>query len=97
MDSIMINGIIIGFGNMGQTHYERYSNLGVNIVAVIDNDKSKSDLARSKGLKSYQELSQFPKIEEFNFIDICSPTFFHFDHLMKSIKYKKPIFIDLNK
>lgn len=89
-----MKGIILGFGNMGQTHYDRYNKLDITIVAVIDVDPNKLKLAQSYGLRTYVDIKQVQNVENIDFIDICTPTNFHFSNLMECIKYEKPIFIE---
>ena len=84
-----LKGIIIGFGNMGQTHWQRYRDLDVEIVAVVDpKPLINCDLIR------YENFSEIPKNLKFDFIDICSPTYLHFSHLQESLRYDYPIFIE---
>ncbi len=89
-----MKGIIIGFGNIGQVHYEKYLDLNVDIQAVVETDKTKINLLHSKGLDTYKDLSKFKSIDEIDFIDICSPTYLHYKHLIKSMKYNKAIFVE---
>ncbi len=42
MESIIMRGLIFGFGNMGQNHYERYKKLNKEIdCVIIENDANK--------------------------------------------------------
>lgn len=87
MDSL--KGIIIGFGNMGQTHWRRYRDLEVEIVGVVDpKPLINCDLVR------YPNCSEIPQNVKFDFIDICSPTYLHLAHLQESLRYDVPIFIE---
>ncbi len=84
-----LKGIIIGFGNMGQTHWQRYRDLEVEIVAVVDPlPLINCDMVH------YENCSEIPDNLKFDFIDICSPTYLHFSHLQKSLRYDVPIFIE---
>ena len=84
-----LKGIIIGFGNMGQTHWQRYRALEVEIVAVVDpKPVLNCDLVR------YENCSAIPQNLNFDFIDICSPSYLHFAHLLESVRYEVPILIE---
>ena len=84
-----LKGMIIGFGNMGQTHWQRYRDLDVEIVAVIDPKP-----LINCDLVAYKNFSEIPDNLKFDFIDICSPTYLHFSHLQESWHYQVPIFIE---
>lgn len=89
-----MKGIIIGFGNMGKTHLERYRQLGVNICAVIENDGIKRQQADSEHIPTFNSLSEVPDLDDIGFIDICTPTNFHFRNLLDAMFYRKPIFVE---
>ena len=84
-----LKGIIVGFGNMGQTHWQRYRELNVEIVAVIEpKPLINCELVR------YENFQQLPFNLKIDFIDICSPTYLHLAHLQESLRYNVPIFIE---
>lgn len=89
----MKQGVIVGFGNMGQTHYDRYKRLNTNI-SVVENDKQQQKLAKQKNILVYASLEQIQNINEIDFIDICTPTYLHYPHLIQAMKYQKPIFVE---
>lgn len=80
-----MNGVIIGFGNMGKIHRQCFEKLGVEITAVVD--------PAFKGKENfYPELEDVPN--NFDFVDICSPSYLHFEHLQQAMKFQKPIFVE---
>lgn len=84
-----MKGLIIGFGNMGQNHYERYKKLNAEIVAIIDNDINKRQIAQTLGVRGYDTLEDFlldNNIQDIQFVDICLPTDLHFDCIKQVIK-----------
>ena len=84
-----LKGIIVGFGNMGQTHWQRYRELNVDIVAVIEpKPLINCELVR------YENFQELPVNLEIDFIDICSPTYLHWAHLQESLRYNVPIFVE---
>ncbi len=81
-----MKGIILGFGNMGQNHFERYKKLDTDIIAIIDNDEAKRKIAERYGIKAYATLDQYLKengTNNIDFIDVCLPTNLHFPVLEK--------------
>lgn len=86
-------GVIVGFGNMGQTHLERYNALGVP-VSVVETDTEKARLAESQGVIVYPSINSIPQPDQVRFIDICTPTYLHFQHLQEAMKYRKPIVVE---
>lgn len=88
-----IEGLLIGFGNMGQTHLERYQALGIPI-SIVETDKEKARIARSRGLALYPNISDVPQVNQIGFFDICTPTYLHFQHLQDAMRHKKPILVE---
>lgn len=88
-----IEGLLIGFGNMGQTHLERYKTLGVPI-SIVETDEEKAKIARACRLTVYPSISGVPQINQIGFFDICTPTYLHFQHLQEAIQHKKPILVE---
>ncbi|MDR3476438.1 MAG: hypothetical protein P4M14_00220 [Gammaproteobacteria bacterium] len=43
-----MKGVIVGFGNMGQTHLERYKKSKADIIAIVDIDEAKRKLAEAQ-------------------------------------------------
>ncbi len=88
-------GIIIGFGNMGRNHFERYKKLGINIIAVVDIDDTALKVANDLGLQTCKKIEDCHNIEQADFIDISTPTYLHYPFLELAIqKYKKHIFVE---
>ncbi|MFH0713772.1 MAG: Gfo/Idh/MocA family oxidoreductase [Candidatus Micrarchaeota archaeon] len=77
-----MEGAIIGFGNMGKTHFKCYKDLGVEIAAIVDPFQD----------KCLKQIEDIPK--DVDFIDICSPSYLHFEHLQKAMIFHKPIFVE---
>lgn len=77
-----MNGAIVGFGNMGKTHLSCYNQLGVEIPAVVDPFQDNC-------LQNIEDISK-----DVDFVDICSPSYLHFEHLQKAMAFNKPIFVE---
>ncbi len=89
-----MKGVIVGFGNMGQTHFQRYLKLGADIAGVVEIDRAKGNLVREKGLEVYTALPEVPSMEKIDFIDICTPTPDHCRLIEQAIDYGKAICVE---
>ncbi len=88
-------GIIIGFGNMGRNHFERYQKLGIKIIGVVDIADDALKVAHDLGLQTCKKIEDCQGIEQADFIDISTPTYLHYPFLELVIqKYKKHIFVE---
>lgn len=77
-----MKGAIVGFGSMGKLHLQCYKKLGVEITSVVDP-------LQENCLKNISEIPS-----DVDFIDICSPSYLHFQHLQQVVKFQKPIFVE---
>ncbi len=89
----MARGILVGFGTMGQTHYLRYAQLGVPILAVIDPDPAARGHAASYGMFAYARLDEAP-LHEADFVDICTPTYLHYEQIKAAMDRKLAVFVE---
>ncbi|HZH02619.1 MAG TPA: Gfo/Idh/MocA family oxidoreductase, partial [Myxococcaceae bacterium] len=87
-----MKGLVIGFGNMGLTHCERYAAMGVE-VAVVDIDPAGRENARARGLRVYGSLDEMTP-DSVGFFDICSPTHLHYAQIRAVGLHGKPIFVE---
>lgn len=90
----MLEGIIVGFGNMGKTHLIKYREIDVKIISVVEPDLTRANEARSLGMRVYQDIDDISAGLQIEFIDICTPTYLHFQHLQQSLRLKRPIFVE---
>jgi UDP-N-acetylglucosamine 3-dehydrogenase len=88
-----IEGVIVGFGNMGQTHLERYRALGI-YTSVVETDNEKVRIAESQGVSVYLSLDRIPDPNQFHFLDICTPTYLHLQHIQEAMRLGKPIAVE---
>ena len=89
----MARGLLVGFGTMGQTHYLRYAQLGVPILAVVDPDPAAREKAASYGLSACASLDAAP-LHEADFVDICTPTYLHHEQLKAAMDRKLASFVE---
>lgn len=85
-----MNGIIIGFGNMGKLHYSKLMSKGAHIPIVVDLDPSNVNVEA----KIYSKIEEVPSFEGIDFIFICTPTNTHFKILEKISEKGIPIFLE---
>lgn len=89
----MIRAAIIGAGNMGRTHAEAYKEMqDVELVAVMDKNEEKGrefkDTFSCEYVSDFEELLRNDKPD---LIDICLPTNFHEEYIVKASKHVKNI------
>lgn len=89
----MACGILLGFGTMGQTHLARYSQLGVPILAVVDPEPAAQAAAQASGLRTCAHLAEAP-IDRVDFIDICTPTYLHFEQIRAAMELNLAILVE---
>jgi predicted dehydrogenase len=77
----MLNGAIVGFGNVAQFgHYPSYaSRTDVRIVAVVDAAAGRRDVATSldPSLRTFGSLDEMAGAVAVDFVDICTPPALH--------------------
>ncbi len=82
-----MHGLVLGFGNMGKLHARIYRELEVEVF-VFDIARERIKEAQNLGFK----VSKPSK--DFDFFDICTPTYTHFELIMKLLEYDKPICVE---
>ena len=90
---------IIGLGFMGRMHVAAYrqlkSVLEFEITAVVDTDKEKADqTAKLLGAKVYYSPQELIDEADINTVDICLPTFLHYDYASKALSRGFNIFVE---
>ena len=95
----MIKVGLLGAGYMGRTHIEVYKLISlmydVKVTGVCDIRKDKAEkCAKIHGAKVYESAEDMINDESIDVIDICLPTYLHFEYAKKAIKKRKPVFIE---
>ena len=88
----LLNGVLIGFGNMGQLHARCYAALGASVV-VVDPNPCQREVASAQGLKCYQALSDF-SFGAASFFDLCTPTDLHYQQIRALSECSRPMFVE---
>lgn len=83
----MIKIGLVGLGGMGTVHYMNYKHIDecelVGVVGTSDSDRLKAD---QWGLPIYGSIDDLCSNHELDVIDICTPTFLHFEHIQSALE-----------
>ncbi len=83
---------ILGFGGMGNWHANNAPKIdGIEIVSVHDIDSKRLDDAKCKGLKAYENRSDFLADKDINFVLIATPNHVHKDYAVEALKAGKNV------
>ena len=82
---------IIGFGYMGNFHYEKISHFeDIEVTCVFDTNEDKLNDAESKGIKVYKTLVEFLK-EDMNLVVIATPNQWHEKYAVAAMQSGKNV------
>lgn len=88
----MVKIAIVGAGGMGNVHYKNYQYVDdCEVVAIVGNGTNDIDNAKAWGLPLYESIDELVNHEEVDVIDVCTPTFLHYDHVMQGLKHNKDV------
>lgn len=95
----MIKIGIIGLGFMGRMHAAAYqqlqSVLDFQVAAVADTDKEQVDkTAKLLGAKTYYSPDELINDADINTVDICLPTYLHYEHTLKVLEKGYNVFVE---
>lgn len=90
---------LIGAGYMGRTHIEVYKLISlmydVKVCGVCDIREDKAEkAAKIHGARVYSTFEEMLNDGDIDVIDICLPTYLHFEYAKKSIEKGKAVFIE---
>ena len=84
-------GGIIGFGGMGNWHFEHAPREGFEYVAVYDVDPERRAVAAEKGLKAYDTLEAFLADDSIDLVLVSTPNNFHHDMVVAALEAGKNV------
>ena len=95
----MIKIGLLGLGAMGTTHANAYEALkgkiDFKITAITDEDKAKTaKFAALTGAVIYDSADELFEKANVNTVDICLPTFLHFEYAYKAVQKGLNVFIE---
>lgn len=83
----MLNIGIVGSGGMGTVHISNYARIeGCQVAAVCDGREGAKKQAEEIGAAYYADIDEMLAREELDVVDICTPTFLHFEHTAKALR-----------
>ncbi len=96
---------LVGLGFMGTTHLKVYERLGVEVVAVVDanperlahigridgNIAVEGKAAKLKNVRRYASVGDCLQDGDFDFVDICLPTFLHAETAIAALEMGFPV------
>lgn len=97
----IIYGAVIGYGGMGNYHACKMNELrGVRVAGVYDIDPAKIELAKSRGLKTYESREALLSDPAVNFVTVATPNDVHKEIVIdclragKHVICEKPVAMD---
>ncbi|NLY73250.1 MAG: Gfo/Idh/MocA family oxidoreductase [Tissierellia bacterium] len=86
----MLRVALVGTGGMGTVHYMNYKHIEeVEVVALVGGSEKSRKKAQQWGLPLYDSIGELCEGEEIDVVDICSPTFLHYEHVLKALECGK--------
>lgn len=83
---------IVGAGGMGTVHRSNYAYMkDCQVMAVVGRTKQDEERAAEWGLPLYDDIDSMLNQEEIDVVDVCTPTFLHKEHVIKSLSRGKHV------
>ena len=105
----MFHGCLFGYGRIGKIHYKNIMNSSLINLKYIHELENRVDIVYNEINKNYDNLNNIDKIKkikvtsclkeiledkEINICIICTPTQFHYNVIMESLKHGKHVFCE---
>jgi len=91
----MINICLVGLGGMGTVHWNNYKYIeDCKVVASVGCSENDRKNAREWGIPLYSDIEQMLDAIHVDVVDICTPTFMHYEQAMKSLSQGVHTFIE---
>ena len=87
---------VIGVGSMGYNHVRIYSELeNANLVAISDMVRGTLDkVSKEFNTVGYVDYDNILQIDDIEVVNICVPTVFHHDVVMRAIEAGKNVLVE---
>ncbi|WP_213996572.1 Gfo/Idh/MocA family protein [Tepidanaerobacter syntrophicus] len=86
---------MVGFGGIGNVHYDNYKNIdGCKVVAVVCNTAQDKEKAAKFNLAVYDDIASMTANEQIDVIDVCTPTYLHKEHVVESLNCGKHVIVE---
>lgn len=81
---------LVGAGGMGNVHYQNYQYVeDCEVVAIVGASENDKNNAEKWKLPIFDSIDAMCQEVDLDVVDICTPTFLHFNHVMSALKNKK--------
>lgn len=88
----MVKVVVIGAGGMAKVHLSNYEYIdNAEVIALVGSTDSDRAVAESKNLKFYDNLMNLLEIEDFDIVDITTPTFTHYEIAKIALENNKSV------
>jgi predicted dehydrogenase len=83
---LQLVGTMIGFGNIARAHLAAYEQIsGIRIAAIVDpSPRRRQEAAQLAGVAVYESMDELDG-SRFDFVDICTPPFFHLQNIRAAL------------
>lgn len=83
----MLNIGMVGSGGMGTVHINNYAQIeGCKVAAICDARSDAKKQAEEIGAAYYADIDEMLESAKLDVVDICTPTFLHFEHAAKALR-----------
>ena len=91
----MIKVSLVGLGGMGTVHWNNYKYIkDCEVVAAVGTSESDKQNAKAWNIPLYSEVKEMLDNISVDVVDICTPTFLHYQHAMQSLSRGIHTFIE---
>jgi predicted dehydrogenase len=78
---------LVGFGGIGKVHFSNYKHIeDCEVSAICDPSPPARKAAEEKGVRCYENLTAMLAGEKCDVVDVCTPTFLHYDAVMEALR-----------
>src|SRR5690554_7691016 len=82
----MIKIGLVGTGGMKTVHYHNYMEIdNCEVVALVGKSKKDFEKAEMWNLPIYESIDEMLDAHAVNVVDVCTPTFLHYDHVKSAL------------
>jgi predicted dehydrogenase len=82
-----VNIGLVGFGGIGRVHFSNYGHIkDCKVIAICDPSPSARQAAEEKNVPCYESLTVMLAKEKCDVVDVCVPTFQHFDAVTEALR-----------
>lgn len=83
---------VVGVGGMGTVHLSNYAHMdSCKVIALCDTTAAAEEKAKELSVPLYKDITDMLQNENMDIVDICTPTFLHKEHVMKSLNAGKHV------